>query len=62
MTYEQKLKEEHPDCIKNYFYARFCGCPSTFGYEPQHCGLCGGDRNKINDSTCKKCWSREMKR
>lgn len=61
MTYLEKLKKEHPDCIARYDYSKYCGCPWTFGYEAQKDGLCGMDRNNVNYDTCQACWNREMK-
>ena len=60
LTYEQKLKQEHPECIAAYSYARYCGCPHSFGYEAEANAPCGMDRKNITDEVCKACWGREM--
>lgn len=61
MTFREKLKQEHPECVGVAFPGGCSGCPSKYGYEgSKKEGLCGGDNYKTDSATCRKCWNREM--
>lgn len=55
-TYREKLKEEHPEAVKEYATGGAVGCPCAYGYEKgQPC-----KRKKMKDMSCRECWDREM--
>lgn len=49
MTYEEKLKQEHPDKFNEY--GKPIGCPEDYGYR---------NPNDDCDKGCVKCWNREI--
>lgn len=52
MTCREKLKQEHPDKINDFYVAGCSGCPHKYGYanKPDNCSLI----------TCNECWDREI--
>lgn len=51
MTYKEKLQEEHPEQMENYWLHH---CPDSFGYEEY------SDCGDFSCDECKKCWDREI--
>ena len=57
MTFKEKLKSEHPDCVHPGYIGGCKGCPCDYGYEegkpckvlPHLAGDCG-----------RRCWGREI--
>lgn len=59
MTYREKLQQEHPESVGEYYLGGCGGCPSDWGYEEKCC---------IDDPRtyfgrryeCAECWDREI--
>lgn len=56
-TYRERLKEEHPEAVNEYYTGGAARCPCNWGYEVgQPC------RTKaMKNMTCRDCWGRQMK-
>lgn len=55
MTCREKLKIEHPECVKDLYDGGCKGCPHNYGYLPKIVN-CSADNIK-----CRECWDREIK-
>lgn len=57
MTYRERLKREHPECIEDYYIGGCKNCPENYGYEEKN-------ENCIPvmaiEERCRECWDREM--
>jgi len=59
MTFIEKLKQDHPDCVSENWGGGAKGCPCDYGYEPpehREAGCCVHPGNL----DCDVCWNREM--
>ena len=56
MTFREKLKEEHPEAVNEYYTGGAARCPCSWGYEEKQ--ACKQKPNK--GMSCRECWSREM--
>lgn len=54
MTFREKLRKEHPECIKENCLGGCDGCPFEYGYEKKE-KIC-----EVNEEECRKCWDREI--
>lgn len=53
MKFRERLKEEHPEKVRDIYNGGCYGCPRDYGYEksmPMHC----------SQSMCSMCWDREV--
>lgn len=65
MTFREKLKLEHPECVGSKYVGGCNLCPHDYGYESSapptlpncthNCIMCWASGVK-----CKECWDREM--
>lgn len=55
MTFREKLRKEHPECIKENCLGGCDGCPYEYGYEKKKEEIC-----KVSEKECRKCWDREI--
>ena len=55
MTYREKLRKEHPECINEDLLGGCARCPSDYGYEKKKEEIC-----KVSEKECRKCWDREI--
>lgn len=59
MTFRERLRLEHPDCVGDIYTGGCSGCPKTYGYEAQR--VCPWEYScQENPIICKVCWNREM--
>ena len=54
MTFRERLKMEHPECVGRRFFGGAKGCPIHYKYEQKK------DERICRKADCKKCWNREM--
>ena len=57
MKYIDKLKQDHPDCVGEYFTGGARGCPYDYGYEKNPPCVAPG---QLGTLSCRACWKREM--
>lgn len=60
MTFKEKLKLEHPECINPHSAGGCKGCPCTYGYEDASDAHCTRTTRDISDERCTACWNREI--
>lgn len=53
MTFRERLEQEHPECIGEWFDGGCRKCPDSYGYE-RH-----ADCDEV-DGNCEDCWNREL--
>lgn len=51
MTYREKLQQEHPELVDDFFCGGCSGCPSFYDYVKS---------KDCPDTSCAECWNREM--
>ena len=59
MTYREKLQQEHPESVDEYYLGGCESCPSDWGYEEK---CCFHDPGTYLDRgiRCEECWNRRM--
>lgn len=55
MTFKEKLKQEHPDCIRPSCMGWCVSCPYVYGYEARNDRPC-----KSKGYSCTDCWNRTI--
>lgn len=58
MTYREKLKIEHPECVNERCMGGCTGCPDSYGYADRPVGC--KDRRVCSPDRCSMCWDREI--
>ena len=51
MTFKEKLRDEHPECVSGAYDGGCQACPCDYGYEDERPDVC---------PNCYACWNREM--
>lgn len=56
MTCREKLKQESPHKVNDYWAGGCHACPHTYGYleKPEYCD------NGVSRERCRRCWDREI--
>lgn len=59
-TFRELLVVEHPDAVGEEFVGGCCGCPKSYGYEPENkpCPHQHEERRKSGSLLCAACWNR----
>lgn len=53
-TYRDKLRQECPEAVKDYYNGGALGCPRAWGYESER--PC-----REQEISCRECWDRKMR-
>lgn len=57
MTFKEKVTQEHPEMVDEYYTGGVAQCPCHYGYEPNtSLSSCEGPSSDV----CAACWNREM--
>lgn len=57
MTYREKLKQEQPEAVGDYYTGGAARCPCSWGYERgQPC-----ETPSMKGMSCRECWDQKMK-
>ena len=59
MTFREKLRMEHPDLVNDRWTGGCYRCPHDYGYLEKDIELCVNSNIHV-ETTCKKCWDREI--